>query len=91
MEYSKKRTPTKPDIAWIGIYASPGARFLFCTTALAVPVGVIAFVCIKAGLFPKMPILNIILCSLAVIFSLLLSFLTAKEYFKKDTVTPTNP
>ncbi len=87
MEYSKKRTLTTPDVAWIGIYASPGARFLFCTTALAGPFGVITFVCLKGGLLPNMPTRNFILCSVALIFSLLFAVLTAREYFRKAQQT----
>ena len=91
VEYGKSQVAVKRDVAWIGIYSSVGAQILFCATTLAVPVGVVIYVCIEAGLIQQMPIRNFILCSFAVTVSLLLSLLTAKEYFKKDTVTPTNP
>ena len=84
MEYRKKRILTTPDVAWIGVYASPGARFLFLTTALALPVGVIIFVCIKAGLLPDMPVRNRIFCVITDLASFTFSLLTAKEYFKKN-------
>jgi hypothetical protein len=88
-EYRKR--PVGPlQTAWIGSYTTAAARFLFCTTALAAPVGVIVFVCIKAGLLSDMPIRNAILCSVAATLSLFFSLLTAKEYFKQETVTPTN-
>jgi hypothetical protein len=87
MEYRKRPTLVKPDIAWIGIYTSIGARVLFCGTALALPLAVITFVCIKAGLLPQMPARNFMLCTTAVILSLLFAALTGKEYFRKVMAT----
>lgn len=91
MEYSKKRTLTKPDVAWIGIYASPGARFLFCTTVLVFPLAVIISVCIKDSFLPNMPIRNALLRFAAVSVSAVLSFYAAKQYFKKEVPSPKSP
>ena len=90
MEYGKNRTLAKPDVAWIGIYASPGARILFCATALVLPLAVITFVCIKDSFLSNMPIRNALLCVVAVSASAFLSFFAAKQYFKKDAPIPTS-
>jgi hypothetical protein len=54
---------------------------------LAGPFGVITFVCLKGGLLPNMPTRNFILCSVALVFSLLFAVLTAREYFRKAQQT----
>ncbi|HEY3767277.1 MAG TPA: hypothetical protein VGN44_01275, partial [Candidatus Angelobacter sp.] len=90
LEY-RKRQLDETNTAWIGSYTSIAARLLFCSTALVAPIGVVAFVSIKATLIPERPTGNIVLSSIVIAFSLLFSFLTAKEYCKKDVLTPVNP
>jgi hypothetical protein len=91
VEYGKKESLDKPDVAWIGIYASPGARLLFCATALILPLAVIIFVCIKDSFLPNMPIRNALLRFAAVSVSAVLSFYAAKQYFKKEVPPPKSP
>lgn len=78
----RRRHVGKTNTAWIGLYDSRSARFLFCATALVAPIGVITFVCIKAGLLPRMPIRNFLLCAVSVVVSVFFSFVMSREYFR---------
>jgi hypothetical protein len=86
-EYRKRRF-TLSTTAWIGSYASSAAQFLFVVTALIVPVGVITFVCLKAGLLPRgMFVRNILLCGFSVIVSAILSGLSGFAHLKSKAIS----
>jgi hypothetical protein len=82
----RRRIFSKVNCAWIGVYKSPAARFLFCASALLFPVGT-GFVCIKAGLLPPTTaVRNVVLSGLAIVVSAFLAVLTGLEYFRKQTL-----
>lgn len=87
-EYYKRHFSSSPT-PWIGSYTSGAARFLFSLTAIITPFAVVVFVCFKAGLLPKeMIIRNWLLCSLAIIASVILSGLSWRMYLKHNAIRP---
>jgi hypothetical protein len=76
----RRRGFKRADVAWIGIYTSWAAIAVSALTMLIVPVLVIVLLCVRQGgqgLVPLKPVLNIVLSSLACIFSAFLAALTA--------------